>query len=315
MTAKLERYKEVSDVREMAEEISRLKKEKNAIIMAHYYVADEIQDIADSVGDSFFLAKKATETDADIIVLCGVRFMGESAKVLNPTKKVLIPDMAADCPMAHMATTDRIDEVREKYDDVAVVCYVNSTADLKAASDVCVTSANAMKIVSRLPQRHIYFIPDQNLAHYIADQLPEKEFIFNDGFCHVHNSISLDALKKTKTLKPDAPVLVHPECKPEVVAEADYVGSTSGIIKYATESSAKEFIVATELGVMHELKKRNPDKTFYPAGPMQICPNMKKLTMEKLLHVLKEEDSEVTLPEKLMREAKAPMEEMLRLAK
>lgn len=315
MTAKLERYKEVSDVREMAEEISRLKKEKNAIIMAHYYVADEIQDIADSVGDSFFLAKKATETDADIIVLCGVRFMGESAKVLNPTKKVLIPDMAADCPMAHMATTDRIDEVREKYDDVAVVCYVNSTADLKAASDVCVTSANAMKIVSRLPQRHIYFIPDQNLAHYIADQLPEKEFIFNDGFCHVHNSISLDALKKTKTLKPDAPVLVHPECKPEVVAEADYVGSTSGIIKYATESSAKEFIVATELGVMHELKKRNPDKTFYPAGPMQICPNMKKLTMEKLRHVLKEEDSEITLPEKLMREAKAPMEEMLRLAK
>jgi quinolinate synthase len=315
VTAKLERYKEVSDVREMAEEISRLKKEKNAIIMAHYYVADEIQDIADSVGDSFFLAKKATETDADIIVLCGVRFMGESAKVLNPTKKVLIPDMAADCPMAHMATTDRIDEVREKYDDVAVVCYVNSTADLKAASDVCVTSANALKIVSRLPQRYIYFIPDQNLAHYIADQLPEKEFIFNDGFCHVHNSISLDALKKTKTLKPDAPVLVHPECKPEVVAEADYVGSTSGIIKYATESSAKEFIVATELGVMHELKKRNPDKTFYPAGPMQICPNMKKLTMEKLLHVLKEEDSEITLPEKLMREAKAPMEEMLRLAK
>ncbi len=315
MTAKLERYKEVSDVREMAEEISRLKKEKNAIIMAHYYVADEIQDIADSVGDSFFLAKKATETDADIIVLCGVRFMGESAKVLNPTKKVLIPDMAADCPMAHMATTDRIDEVREKYDDVAVVCYVNSTADLKAASDVCVTSANALKIVSRLPQRHIYFIPDQNLAHYIADQLPEKEFIFNDGFCHVHNSISLDALKKTKTLKPDAPLLVHPECKPEVVAEADYVGSTSGIIKYATESSAKEFIVATELGVMHELKKKNPDKIFYPAGPMQICPNMKKLTMEKLLHVLKEEDSEITLPEKLMREAKAPMEEMLRLAK
>ena len=311
----MERYKEVSDVREMAEEISRLKKEKNAIIMAHYYVADEIQDIADFVGDSFFLAKKATETDADIIVLCGVRFMGESAKVLNPTKKVLIPDMAADCPMAHMATTDRIDEVREKYDDVAVVCYVNSTADLKAASDVCVTSANALKIVSRLPQRHIYFIPDQNLAHYIADQLPEKEFIFNDGFCHVHNSISIDALEKTKTLKPDVPVLVHPECKPEVVAEADYVGSTSGIIKYATESSAKEFIVATELGVMHELKKRNPDKTFYPAGPMQICPNMKKLTMEKLLHVLKEEDSEITLPEKLIREAKAPMEEMLRLAK
>ncbi|MQN02300.1 MAG: quinolinate synthase NadA [Lachnospiraceae bacterium] len=299
----------------MTEEISRLKKEKNAIIMAHYYVADEIQDIADFVGDSFFLAKKATETDADIIVLCGVRFMGESAKILNPTKKVLIPEIAADCPMAHMATTDGIAEIRDEYDDLAVVCYVNSTADLKAASDVCVTSANALKIVKNLPQKNIYFIPDQNLAHFIADQLPEKHFIFNNGFCHVHNSISLDSLKKTRALKPDAPVLVHPECKPEVVAEADFVGSTSGIIKYATESDQKEFIVATELGVMHELKKRNPDKTFYPAGPMQICPNMKKLTLEKLLHVLKYEDSEITLPENLMKDAKAPMEEMLRLAK
>ena len=305
----------MSDIKEMAEEISRLKQEKNAIIMAHYYVADEIQDIADFVGDSFFLAKKATETDADIIVLCGVRFMGESAKVLNPDKKVLLPEIAADCPMAHMATTDGIDEVREKYDDVAVVCYVNSTADLKAASDVCVTSANALKIVSRLPQKYIYFIPDQNLAHYIADQLPEKHFIFNNGFCHVHNSISLESVKKAKSIKPDVPVLVHPECKPEVVAEADYVGSTSGIIDYATKSDADEFIVATELGVMHELKKRNPGKKFYPAGTMQICPNMKKLTLEKVLHVIKEEDSEVTLPDKLMKGARAPMEEMLRLAK
>ena len=227
------------DAKEIADQITALKKKKNAIIMAHYYVADEIQDIADFVGDSFFLAKKATETDADIIVLCGVRFMGESAKVLNPDKKVLIPEMAADCPMAHMATTDGIDEMRSRYDDLAVVCYVNSTADLKAASDVCVTSANALKIVSRLPQKNIYFIPDQNLAHYIADQLPDKNFIFNDGFCHVHNSIRLDVMKKTKAMKPDALVLVHPECRPEVVAEADYVGSTSGIIKYASESDAK----------------------------------------------------------------------------
>ena len=302
------------DAKEIADQITALKKKKNAIITAHYYVADEIQDIADFVGDSFFLAKKAIETDADIIVLCGVRFMGESAKVLNPDKKVLIPEMAADCPMAHMATTDGIDEMRSRYDDLAVVCYVNSTADLKAASDVCVTSANALKIVSRLPQKNIYFIPDQNLAHYIADQLPDKHFIFNDGFCHVHNSIRLDVLKKTKAMKPDAPVLVHPECRPEVVAEADYVGSTSGIIKYASESDAKEFIVATELGVMHELQKRNPDKKFYPAGPMQICPNMKKFTMEKLLHVLQFEDSEIPLPDDLMRDAKAPMEEMLRLA-
>ena len=303
------------NTKEIADRINALKNQKNAVIMAHYYVADQIQDIADYVGDSFFLAKKATETDADIIVLCGVRFMGESAKVLNPDKKVLIPEIAADCPMAHMATTDSIAEMRSKYDDLAVVCYVNSTADLKAASDVCVTSANALKIVSRLPQKNIFFIPDQNLARYIADQLPDKNFIFNDGFCHVHNSIKADVVKKAKELKPDAPLLVHPECKPDVVALADYVGSTSGIIKYAGESDAREFIVATELGVMHELGKRYPDKSFYPAGPMQICPNMKKLTMEKLLHVLEYEDNQITLPDDIMRDAALPMEKMLRLSK
>ncbi len=303
------------NTKEIADRINALKNQKNAVIMAHYYVADQIQDIADYVGDSFFLAKKATETDADIIVLCGVRFMGESAKVLNPDKKVLIPEIAADCPMAHMATTDSIAEMRSKYDDLAVVCYVNSTADLKAASDVCVTSANALKIVSRLPQKNIFFIPDQNLARYIADQLPDKNFIFNDGFCHVHNSIKADVVKKAKELKPDAPLLVHPECKPGVVALADYVGSTSGIIKYAGESDAREFIVATELGVMHELGKRYPDKSFYPAGPMQICPNMKKLTMEKLLHVLEYEDNQITLPDDIMRDAALPMEKMLRLSK
>ena len=303
------------NTKEIADRINALKNQKNAVIMAHYYVADQIQDIADYVGDSFFLAKKATETDADIIVLCGVRFMGESAKVLNPDKKVLIPEIAADCPMAHMATTDSIAEMRSKYDDLAVVCYVNSTADLKAASDVCVTSANALTIVSRLPQKNIFFIPDQNLARYIADQLPDKNFIFNDGFCHVHNSIKADVVKKAKELKPHAPLLVHPECKPDVVALADYVGSTSGIIKYAGESDAREFIVATELGVMHELGKRYPDKSFYPAGPMQICPNMKKLTMEKLLHVLEYEDNQITLPDDIMRDAALPMEKMLRLSK
>lgn len=303
------------NTKEIADRINALKNQKNAVIMAHYYVADQIQDIADYVGDSFFLAKKATETDADIIVLCGVRFMGESAKVLNPDKKVLIPEISADCPMAHMATTDSIAEMRSKYDDLAVVCYVNSTADLKAASDVCVTSANALKIVSRLPQKNIFFIPDQNLARYIADQLPDKNFIFNDGFCHVHNSIKADVVKKAKELKPHAPLLVHPECKPDVVALADYVGSTSGIIKYAGESDAREFIVATELGVMHELGKRYPDKSFYPAGPMQICPNMKKLTMEKLLHVLEYEDNQITLPDDIMRDAALPMEKMLRLSK
>lgn len=300
---------------QMASEIEKLKKEKNAVIMAHYYVYDEVQDAADFVGDSFFLSRKATEIDADIIVLCGVRFMGESAKVLNPDKKVLIPEYAADCPMAHMATVESVAAMREQYDDLAVVCYVNSTAELKAASDVCVTSANALKIVSRLPQKNIFFIPDQNLAHFIADQLPEKNFIFNDGYCHVHHALTREDMLKAKAEHPNALLCVHPECKPEVTAEADYIGSTAGIINYVTESDAKEFLIGTELGVLHELHKRNPDKVFYPAAEMQICPNMKKITMEKLLATLKEEQPEIILSDDLMENAKAPMMRMLELAK
>ena len=213
-----------------------------------------------------------------------------------------------------MAEIDKINEVRKQYDDVAVVCYVNSTAELKAASDVCVTSANALKIVKELPNKNIFFIPDQNLAHYIADKLPEKNFIFNDGFCHVHHTITTEQIKAAKQARPDALVLVHPECKPEVTAMADYVGSTSGIIKFATESDAKEFIVSTEMGVMYELKKRNPDKKFYTAGNMQVCPNMKKITMEKILHVLETEQSEVIMDKSLMDAAHLPMIRMLELA-
>lgn len=298
----------------MREKIEALKKQKNAVIMAHYYVEDDVQELADYIGDSYYLSDMATRIDADIIVLCGVKFMGESAKVLNPDKKVLLPASDADCPMAHMAEIDKINEVRKQYDDVAVVCYVNSTAELKAASDVCVTSANALKIVKELPNKNIFFIPDQNLAHYIADKLPEKNFIFNDGFCHVHHTITTEQIKAAKQARPDALVLVHPECKPEVTAMADYVGSTSGIIKFATESDAKEFIVSTEMGVMYELKKRNPDKKFYTAGNMQVCPNMKKITMEKILHVLETEQSEVIMDKSLMDAAHLPMIRMLELA-
>ncbi|MBQ5851138.1 MAG: quinolinate synthase NadA [Lachnospiraceae bacterium] len=298
----------------LREKIEALKKQKNAVIMAHYYVEDDVQELADYIGDSYYLSDMATRIDADIIVLCGVKFMGESAKVLNPDKKVLLPAADADCPMAHMAEIDKINEVRKQYDDVAVVCYVNSTAELKAASDVCVTSANALKIVKELPNKNIFFIPDQNLAHYIADKLPEKNFIFNDGFCHVHHTITTEQIKAAKQARPDALVLVHPECKPEVTAMADYVGSTSGIIKFATESDAKEFIVSTEMGVMYELKKRNPDKKFYTAGNMQVCPNMKKITLGKILHVLETEQSEVIMDKSLMDAAHLPMIRMLELA-
>lgn len=298
----------------LREKIEALKKQKNAVIMAHYYVEDDVQELADYIGDSYYLSDMATRIDADIIVLCGVKFMGESAKVLNPDKKVLLPAADADCPMAHMAEIDKINEVRKQYDDVAVVCYVNSTAELKAASDVCVTSANALKIVKELPNKNIFFIPDQNLAHYIADKLPEKNFIFNDGFCHVHHTITTEQIKAAKQARPDALVLVHPECKPEVTAMADYVGSTSGIIKFATESDAKEFIVSTEMGVMYELKKRNPDKKFYTAGNMQVCPNMKKITLDKIIDALEQEKPEVIMDASLMEAAHKPMVRMLELS-
>lgn len=294
--------------------IEELKKAKNAVIMAHYYVEDEVQDIADYIGDSYYLSDMATKIDADVIILCGVAFMGESAKVLNPDKKVLLPAIDADCPMAHMATVEKIQEIRAQYEDVAVVCYVNSTAELKAASDVCVTSANALKIVKALPNKHIFFIPDQNLAHFIADQLPEKHFIFNDGFCHVHHTVTVEQIMEAKKARPEALVLVHPECKPEVTAMADYIGSTSGIIKFATESDAKQFIVVTEMGVMHELKKRNPDKSFYTAGNMQVCPNMKKITLDKIIDALEQEKPEVIMDASLIEAAHKPMVRMLELS-
>jgi len=307
--------REDETLNEKTANIKRLKKEKNAVIMAHYYVADEIQEIADYIGDSYYLSEIATKIDADTIVLCGVSFMGESAKILNPTKTVLLPDDSADCPMAHMASVERIMEIREQYEDVAVVCYVNSTAELKAMSDVCVTSANALKIVQALPNKNIFFIPDQNLAHYIADKLPEKNFIFNEGYCHVHHNITAAQITEAKKLRPAAEVLVHPECRPEVTALADYIGSTSGIISYAKSSKAPEFIVVTEMGVLYELQKQNPGKKFYTAGNMQICPNMKKITLDKIIQALETGSPAVNLKEDFMKQALAPMERMLALSK
>lgn len=295
--------------------IEQLKKEKNAVILAHYYVHDEVQQVADYIGDSFYLSKIATKVDADTIVFCGVSFMGESAKILNPEKTVLMPDETADCPMAHMAEINRIEELREQYDDLAVVCYINSTAELKCHSDVCVTSSNAMKIVKNLPNKHIFFIPDENLGRYIASKVPEKEFIFNDGFCHVHASISLDQVKAAKASHPDAKFLVHPECKQEILALADFIGSTSEIIDYATESDAKEYIIGTELGVLYELKAKNPDKKFYSAGSAQCCPNMKKISLEKIIHVMETGENAVSVSDETRARANAPLNRMLELAK
>lgn len=295
-------------------EIETLKKEKNAIILAHYYVPDEVQVFADFVGDSFALAKKAKETDAKIIVFAGVLFMAESAKLLNPDKKVLIPDMSADCPMAHMAAVSKIKKMKEEYEDLAVVCYVNSTAALKAVSDVCVTSSNAVDIVRSLKNQNIFFIPDQHLGSYVKKQVPEKNIILNDGYCITHHAMTKEAALSAKKQHPEALLLVHPECKEEVVQLADYAGSTAGIINFAKSSMNKEFIIGTELGVLCELKKQCPDKTFYPMSEELICSNMKKILVEKVRDCLKEENNEIILDENMMINANKPLEKMLELA-
>ena len=299
----------------MRERIEQLKKEKDIVILAHYYVDGEVQEIADLVGDSYFLAKKATEVSQQNILFCGVSFMGESAKILNPGKRVIMADEFADCPMAHMVDIAKIQQVREQYPDVAVVCYVNSTAEIKAYSDVCVTSSNALRVVQSLPNKHIFFIPDNNLGRYISTLVPEKEFIFNDGFCHVHTSIHRENVEEAKKLHANAPVLTHPECTADVLEISDFIGSTSEILDYATKSDAKEFIICTEMGIFFELEQKNPDKRFYSVGHRQFCPNMKKITLEKVVRAMEAMEPEVTMDEELRVKANAPLVKMLELAK
>lgn len=295
-------------------QIEILKKEKDAVILAHYYVDGEVQEIADYVGDSYFLAKKATEVSAGLIIFCGVSFMGETAKILNPEKRVVMADQYADCPMAHMIEVERIREVRSQYPDVAVVCYVNSTAEVKAESDVCVTSSNAVKIVKKLPNKHIFFIPDNNLGHYIAEQAQDKSFIFHDGFCHVHKSIHREELLKAKEVKPNAEVLAHPECTRDVLDEADFIGSTAQIINYAANSDKDEFIICTEMGILHELCMKNPQKRFYSVGHRQFCPNMKRIRLESVLKALQNPDLEIVLRDEIRLKAMAPLRKMLELS-
>lgn len=298
------------------QEIEQLKQDKDAVILAHYYAAPEVQAVADYIGDSFFLSKKAVGLTNRTIVFCGVSFMGESGKILNPNKTVLMPDMTADCPMAHMVTKETVDAARAKYDDLAVVCYINSTAEIKSWSDVCVTSANAVKIVKNLPNKNILFIPDKNLAHYVAKQVPEKNFIFNNGFCPIHEKMRAEEIKELKEAHKDAEILVHPECNKEVLKQADYIGSTSGIIDYAEKCSAKEFIIGTEEGVSYALKQVRPDAKFYFPKTEPICTDMKKITLDGIIHVLKTGANAMELPEKnLVEPAENALSRMLELAK
>ena len=289
------------------EEIKQLKIEKDAVLLAHYYVSAQVQEIADYVGDSFYLSKVASKLTNKVLVFCGVSFMGESGKLLNPSKAVLMPDASADCPMAHMVTKQEIDEIRAQYEDLAVVCYINSTAEIKSWSDVCVTSANAVKIVKNLPNKNILFIPDKNLGRYVAQQVPEKNVMLVKGYCPVHEEMRAQEIQELKQQHPHAEILVHPECNAQVQEMADYIGSTTGILKQAAASSATEFIIATEIGVRYELEKQQPNKKFYFPKTEPVCTDMKKITLDGILHVLRSGENEASVPNQIAEPSKATL--------
>ncbi len=297
------------------EKIKQLKKDKDVVILAHYYVDGEVQALADYVGDSYYLSKVATTVTEQNILFCGVSFMGESAKILNPSKKVMMVDCDADCPMAHMVSVERILQVKAEMEDVSVVCYVNSTAEIKAVSDVCVTSSNAVRVVKNIKEKNIFFVPDNHLGRFVAEQIPEKNFIFHDGYCPVHQTIKAEDVIEAKRQHPNALVLTHPECNMEVVSLSDYIGSTSDIIEYATRSDEEEFLICTETGVFYELMQKNPDKKFYPVIGTQVCMDMKKVTVAKVLSTLEKMDNEVVMDEDIMKKALIPLQAMLEFAK
>jgi quinolinate synthase len=297
---------------EIFEKLERLKKENGAVILAHIYQSPEICDIADFVGDSLELSRKAAVTDADTIVFCGVRFMAETAAVLSPKKKVLLPDLDAGCPMADMITVEQLKNFKAKFKKPVIVSYVNTSAAVKAESDICCTSSNAVNVVKSVAEEgDIIFVPDRNLGDYVQKKSGVKMNIWN-GFCPTHNSFILpECILKAKQKYPSAEVLVHPECRSETIALADGAMSTGVMCKYVKKSLKKEFIIGTEIGILHKLKKDNPNKTFYPASDIAICPNMKKINLAKVLDALSNMKNIVLIPEHVKRKAYIPIKRML----
>ena len=304
---------------DLFDEIEKLKKEKNAIILAHYYQEPDIQDIADYIGDSLGLSQEAAKTEADVIVFAGVHFMAETAKILSPQKRVLLPDLKAGCSLADSCPPHLFRKFKEKYPDHVVITYVNCTAELKALSDIVCTSTNAVQIVESLPKdTKIIFGPDKNLGAWVAKKTGRDLVLWN-GACMVHEIFSREKIIKLKSRHPEAKFIAHPECEDAVLQMADYIGSTTGLLKYAIGSEAKEFIVATESGIIHQMEKACPDKTFIPAPPnnncaCNDCPYMKRNTLEKLYLCLKNESPEVTVPENIIVEARKPIERMLEIS-
>lgn len=297
----------------IVEEIIKLKKEKNAIILVHNYQRPEIQNIADSLGDSLRLAREAAKTDARIIVFCGVRFMAETAKILSPEKTVIIPRKDAGCPMADMITAEDLRILKGKYPGAKVVSYVNTNADVKAESDICCTSANAIKVVRNIKAEKIIFTPDKNLAAY-CQRFTDKEIIPWNGYCYVHEKIREEEVRLAKEKLPDALLLVHPECNPSVIDLADEVLSTSGMLNFAKKTDKKRFLIGTEEGLIYRLKKENPGKEFYAAGTAKMCRNMKLTTLNDVYFSLKEERYAIELPEGIIESAQKALEAMLKYA-
>lgn len=299
---------------EIAEKIKKLKKEKNAVILAHNYQLPEIQDIADFVGDSLGLSIEAAKTNADVIVFCGVHFMAETAKILSPRKTVLLPEKKAGCPMADMIDAEGLQSLQAAHPKALTICYVNTSAAVKALCDYCCTSANALKMAQKLLPDHqeIIFVPDKYLAQYVSDQI-NHDFIMWEGYCPIHAGILPDDMMQAKLLHPGAKVIVHPECKPEITDFADIVASTEGMSRYIKSSTDKEFIIGTEVGIIHRLKKENPDKIFYPASDKALCSNMKIINLEKVLLSLENLSYEITLPSDIMEKARHSIDRMLQI--
>ena len=297
---------------QLIDKILQLKKQRSAVILAHNYQLGEVQDIADFVGDSLQLSQNAAKTEADVIVFCGVHFMAETASILCPDKIVLLPDMNAGCPMADMITAERLRERKRELPSATVVCYINSSAEVKAESDVCCTSANAVKVIESLDAKEILFVPDQYLGHYISTKT-NKSMILWPGFCPTHIRIQPQYITDLGQEYPQAKVVVHPECRPEVIALADEVLSTGGMCRYASKSEVKEMIVGTEIGIIHRLRKENPGKKFIPASEQAVCPRMKLITLERVLWSLEEMTPEVKVPEETRLKAKAAVDRMLQV--
>ena len=296
-------------------EIKRLKQQRKAVIVAHSYQNEEIQDLADVVGDSYALSKYcATQNDAEVIVFCGVHFMAESAKILSPAKTVLLPELNAGCPMADMVDKEGLAELKEKHPEATVLCYINTTAEVKALCDVCCTSSNAVNIVQKIKSKEIIFVPDKNLSRNIAIKVPDSKIILWEGYCPVHNGITCEMVIRARDEHPDAILLMHPECPPEVCELAEFVGSTKQIIEYATASSKKEFIIGTEKGMMYPLQKKNPYKKFYLLDNTLVCETMKITSIESVYKALTENVNEIKLSAEIIEKAKGSLEKMLELA-